>query len=149
MTDDVIAHYLIPRLIAFLVSCPTDSGEVPNDPENSRTVVARTLVSCVTSATISPAAMPTKISLVMSALLARAKREGQSVHQESAAHVLELAKADQLIFRTLVANMNAEQKSLLEEVLRSAGIGAGTSKSGDAEENMQQAAPTIALRMDF
>ena len=149
MTDDVIAHYLIPRLIAFLVRCPTDSGEVPSDPENSRTVVARTLVSCATSGTLSPAAMPTKISLVMSALLARVQREGKSVHAESATYLLELAKADQLIFRSLVANMNAEQKSLLEEVLRSADIGAGTSRSGDAEENMQQAAPTIALRMDF
>lgn len=149
MTDDVIAHYLLPRLIAFLISCPTDSGEVPSDPENSRTVVARTLVSCATSGTLSPAAMPTKISLVMSALLARAQREGKSVHAESAAYLLELAKADQLIFRTLVAHMNAEQKSLLEEVLRSAGIGAGTSRSGDAEENMRQAVPTIALRMDF
>lgn len=149
MTDDVIAHYLIPRLIAFLVRCPTDSGEVPSDPENSRTVVARTLVSCATSGTLSPAAIPTKISLVMSALLARVQREGKSVHAESATYLLELAKADQLIFRSLVANMNAEQKSLLEEVLRSADIGAGTSRSGDAEENMQQAAPTIALRMDF
>jgi hypothetical protein len=33
----------------------------------------------------------------------------------------ELAKADQLTFRSLVATMDADQKSLLEEVLRSAG----------------------------
>ncbi|KAJ5166419.1 uncharacterized protein N7482_005200 [Penicillium canariense] len=149
MTDDVIARYLIPRLIAFLVSCPEDSGEVPSDPENSRSVIARTLVSCVTNSIFSPAAMPTATSLVMSALLARAKHEGQTVHTESAVYILELAKADQVIFRTLVANMNADQKSLLEEVLRSVGVGAGASKSGDAEVITQQAAPTIALRMDF
>jgi hypothetical protein len=149
MTDDVVSRYLIPRLVAFLVGCPTDDGDVPSDPENSRTVIARTLVSCVSNATFSPAEMPTAASLVMSALLARAQREGQAVHQESAGNLLELAKADQLIFRTLVANMNAEQKSLLEEVLRSAGVGAGAAKSGEAADNTPQAAPSIALRMDF
>lgn len=149
MTDDVISRYLIPRLIAFLVGCPTDGGDLPSDPENSRTVIARTLVSCVSNATFSPAEMPTAASLVMSALLARAKREGQAVHQESAGNLLELAKADQLIFRTLVANMNADQKSLLEEVLRSTGVGAGAAKAGETADNTPQAAPSIALRMDF
>lgn len=149
MTDDVIARYLFPRLIAFLVGCPLDSGEVPSDPENSRTVVARTLVSSVTSGTFSAPEVPRAVSLTMSALLARAKREGQPVHQESAGYLLELAKADQLTFRTLVANMNPEQKSLLEEVLRSAGVGAGSAKRNESTENTQQAAPSIALRMDF
>ncbi|KAJ5092387.1 hypothetical protein NUU61_007257 [Penicillium alfredii] len=149
-TDQVIARYLTPRLIAFLVGCPLDNGEVPNDPENSRTVVARTLVSCVTNATFSPTELPSAISLVMSALLARAKREGQSVHQESAGHLLELAKADQLTFRSLVANMTPDQKSLLEEVLRSAGVGASPARTGtDEVDTAQQAAPSIALRMDF
>lgn len=149
MTDDVISRYLIPRLIAFLVGCPTDSGDVPSDPENSRVVIARTLVSCVSNGTFSPAEMPTATSLVMSALLARAEREGQAVHQESAGHLLELAKADQLTFRTLVANMGADKKSLLEEVLRSAGVGAGAPKASETADNIPQAAPSIALRMDF
>lgn len=149
MTDDVISRYLLPHLIAFLVGCPSDTGEIPTDPENSRAVIARTLVSCVPNSTFSPAETPAAVSLIMSALLARAKREGQSVHQESAGHLLELAKADQVSFRTLVANMNADQKSLLEEVLRSAGIGASSSTAGEAIDNVPQAAPTIALRMDF
>ncbi|KAJ5570203.1 uncharacterized protein N7459_009633 [Penicillium hispanicum] len=149
VTDDVISHYLIPRLIAFLVGCPTDSGDVPSDPENSRIVIARTLVSCVTNGTFSPGEVPSAVSLVMSALLARAKREGPSVHRESAGHLLELAKADQVSFRTLVANMNADQKALLEEVLRSAGVGASAAKTGEAVDSTPQAAPTIALRMDF
>lgn len=149
MTDDVISRYLLPRLIAFLVGTPGDNGDVPNDPENSRTVIARTLVSCVTNATFSPAEMPTAISLVMSALVARAKREGASVHKESAGHLLELAKADQAIFRVLVANMSPDQKALLEEVLRSAGIGTGPAKAGETVDTAPQAAPSIALRMDF
>lgn len=147
-TDDVISRYLFPRLIAFLVGCP-DNGDVPSDPENSRTVIARTLVSSVSNQTFSPTELPTAISLVMSALLTRAKREGQPVHQESAVHLLELAKADQSIFKALVAGMNSNQKTLLEEVLRSAGIGAGAAKSDESAENTQQAQPSIALRMDF
>ncbi|KAJ5180212.1 hypothetical protein N7492_003422 [Penicillium capsulatum] len=148
-TDDVIARYLVPRLIAFLVGCPTASGEVPNDPENSRTVIARTLVSCVTNGTFSASEVPSAVSLVMSALFARVKREGPPVHTESASHLLELAKADQLAFRTLVAGMNADQKSLLEEVLRSVGVGSSSAKTSEPMDHTQQAAPTIALRMDF
>lgn len=147
-TDDVISRYLFPRLIAFLVGCP-DNGDIPSDPENSRTVVARTLVFCVANTTFSPTELPTAISLIMSALLARAKREGQAVHKESAINLLELAKADQLTFKVLVAGMNPEQKTLLEEVLRSAGIGAGTAKSDESIEDTQQVQPSIALRMDF
>ncbi|KAJ5734676.1 hypothetical protein N7533_013079 [Penicillium manginii] len=147
-TDDVVSRYLFPRLIAFLVGCP-DNGDIPSDPENSRAVVARTLVSCVANITFSPTELPTAISLIMSALLARAKREGEAVHKESAIHLLELAKADQLTFKVLVANMNAEQKALLEEVLRSAGIGAGAAKSDESAESAQQVQPSIALRMDF
>ncbi|KAJ5519223.1 Armadillo-like helical [Penicillium expansum] len=150
VTDEVIARYLIPRLIAFMVACPLDNGDIPSDPENSRTVVARTLVSCISNTTFSTSELPAATSLIMSALLARAKREGESVHQESAGHLLELAKADQLTFRTLVATMNADQKSLLEEVLRSVGVGAVASKTGaDVADNAPQAAPSIALRMDF
>ncbi|KAJ6150994.1 hypothetical protein N7470_007588 [Penicillium chermesinum] len=149
MTDDVISRYLLPRLIAFLIGTPSNGGDVPSDPENSRTVIARTIVSCVTNATFSSTATPTAMSLVMSALMARAKRDGASVYQESAVNLLELAKADQVIFRALVANMNADQKSLLEEVLRSAGIGTGSAKSGETADAAPQAAPSIALRMDF
>ncbi|KAJ5622935.1 hypothetical protein N7490_011540 [Penicillium lividum] len=149
MTDDVISRYLLPRLIAFLVGCPSDSGEIPTDPENSRAVIARTLVSCLSNSTFSPTEIPAAVSLVMSALLARATREGQSVYKESAGHLLEMAKADQVSFRTLVANMNADQKSLLEEVLRSAGIGASNSTADEANDYIPQAAPSIALRMDF
>jgi hypothetical protein len=148
ITDEVICRYLTPRLIAFFVGCPLDNGDIPSDPENSRSVVARTLVSTISNGAFSATELPAAIALIMSALLARAKREGESVHQESAGHLLELAKADQLTFRTLVASMHAEQKSLLEDVLRSAGVGAVASKTVEAD-NAPQAAPSIALRMDF
>ncbi|KAJ0425330.1 armadillo-type protein [Aspergillus carlsbadensis] len=151
-TDDVIARYLTPRLITFLVGIPSESGDTSNDPENSRTVLARTLVSCITTAnTFAAEEAPTAMSLVMSGLLARAKREGESVHKETAVYLLELAKSNQQIFRALVASMNAEQKGLLEGILRSVNVGAGP--GADREENTQaaeqQSMPSIALRFDL
>lgn len=149
ITDEVISRHLIPRLIAFMIGCPLDNGDIPSDPENSRTVVARTLVSFVSNSTLPASELPAAISLIMSALLVRAKREGESVHKESAAYLLELAKVDQLTFRSLVATMKPDQKSLLEEVLRSVGVGAASKNGDEVEDNVPQAVPSIALRMDF
>ncbi|PKX95898.1 AP-1 complex accessory protein LAA1 [Aspergillus novofumigatus IBT 16806] len=152
-TDDLIAKYLLPRLIAFLVGCPLDKGEIPSDPEKSRTVIARTLVSYATSTTFAASELPTALSLVMSALLARAKRESYPVYRETAAHLLELARADQATFRALVASMKADQKSLLEEILRSSdpgtGAGAGRAETSGAQSEASQSMPSIALRFDF
>ncbi|KAL4918073.1 armadillo-type protein [Aspergillus aurantiobrunneus] len=152
-TDEVIARYLIPRLISFVVGTPSETGDVANDPENSRTIVARTLVSCVTSANIFAAQeIPTATSLVISCLLARAKREGQTVHQETAGYLLELAKTNQPVFRALVATMNPAQKGLLEEVLRSVNVGsesANREAQDSAQAGAQQNMPSIALRFDF
>ncbi|KAH8431341.1 AP-1 complex accessory protein LAA1 [Aspergillus melleus] len=146
-TDDLVARYLFPKLISFLVGCPTSSGEIPSDPENSRAVIARTLVSYVGTATD----VPTALSLMMSTLLARATREGHPIYKESAALLLDLAKTNQAVFRALVATMQPEQKSLLEDILRSAEADAGATKSAKdgAQAGGQQAMPSIALRMDF
>ncbi|RAH63379.1 HEAT repeat protein [Aspergillus piperis CBS 112811] len=151
-TSEVIARYLLPRLIAFYVGCPTDNGDVPSDPENSKTVIARTLVACVSSAVFPANEMPTAISLIMSTLLSRAKRDGQAVYQETAVHLLELAKANQLVFRALVATMGPDQKTRLEEILRSTEVGSGANKNSresTQSSSEQQAMPSIALRFDF
>jgi hypothetical protein len=150
-TDDLIARYLLPRLIAFLVGCPLETGEIPSDPENSRTVIARTLVSYVASPIFAASELPTALSLVMSALLARAKRESFPVYGETAAHLLELARADQATFRAIVASMKPDQKSLLEEILRSSdpGTAAGRAETSGAQLAAEQSMPSIALRMDF
>ncbi|KAB8263979.1 armadillo-type protein [Aspergillus pseudonomiae] len=144
-TEEVIAKYLFPRLISFLVGCPMDNGDVPNDPENSRTVIARTLVSYVSNASD----IPTALSIIMSALLARGKREGQAVYKETAVHLLELAKTDQSVFRALVATMTPEQKAHLEDILRSVNVDSGANKSTRDSVQAQQNEPTIALRFDF
>lgn len=156
-TDDVIARYLIPRLMAFLVGLPMENGETPSDPENCRAIIARTLVGCVSHGTFAAQETPSAISLVLSTLLARGKREGQAVYKETAGHLLELAKSDQMTFRALVAGMKPEQKALLEEILRNVEVESGAAnkagKGGDdddaEQDGMEQNGPTIALRFDF
>ncbi|PYH94241.1 HEAT repeat protein [Aspergillus ellipticus CBS 707.79] len=152
-TSELIARYLTPRLIAFYVGCPQDNGEVPSDPENSKTLIARTLVSCVTNSVFAATELPTAISLVMSTLLARAKRDGPGVYKETAGHLLELVKANQAVFRALVATtMSPEQKTLLEEILRSAEVDSAANRNARESAQSgseQQSMPSIALRFDF
>lgn len=153
-TGEVIARYLLPRLIGFIVSCPNSNGETPSDPENSRASISRTLVSYVSSrnaAYPSPDSQQsaTVMSIVMSALIARARREGPTTYQEMVGHLLELAKADQVVFRTLVANMKPEQKTLLEDVFKSVDTRSAGGRGGSDQDSGQKSAPSIALRMDF
>ncbi|KAB8075455.1 armadillo-type protein [Aspergillus leporis] len=145
-TDEVIARHLFPRLISFLVGIPMENGEVPTDAENSKTVIARTLVTYASNASD----VPTAFSIVMSALLARGKREGQAVLRETAGQLLELAKTNQTVFRALVATMSPEQKALLEDILRNVDVDSGASKNGRKDSvQARQSMPTIALRFDF
>ncbi|OOF91177.1 hypothetical protein ASPCADRAFT_155493 [Aspergillus carbonarius ITEM 5010] len=150
-TSELVARYLTPRLIAFYVGCPSENGEVPNDPENSKAVVARTLVACITNAIFPANEMPTAISLIMSTLLSRAKRDGQAVYQETAIYLLELAKANQAVFRALVSTMSPERKTQLEEILRTteADSGANRHARDTTPSGSEQAMPSIALRFDF
>lgn len=146
-TDEVMARHLMPRLIAFLISCPAETGETPNDPENARAVIARALVACASNATF--AQTSTALSIIMSALLVRAKREGHEVHKETAGHLLELAQANQMSFRGLVAGLKPEQKALLEEILRSTDVGQPGRTRAESVDDAQQSMPSIALRFDF
>lgn len=155
-TDEVIARYLLPRLIAFLAGVPDDKGEAPIDPENARTSIAHTLASFIgTPAAVPRNRLPTAMPLVVSALLARAKREGPSVYKETATRLLEVATIDQGVFRSMVAtSMTPEQKALVEEILRSTETNTSAGKAAGRDStssgvNGQQAVPSIALRMDF
>ena len=153
-TGQVIAKYLFPRLIGFLISCPSVIGDTPSDPENSRALIARTLVAYVNgmssnNASSDPQQVPLAMSIVMSALITRAKREGQTIYKETAGCILELAKADQATFLSLVANAKPDQKTLIEDVLRNSNIGSRGRGDGGLENTGVKSAPTIALRMDF
>ncbi|KAK2751806.1 hypothetical protein FQN55_009249 [Onygenales sp. PD_40] len=155
-TDDAIARHLFPRLLAFVTSKPltaTDNA-TPLDPENTKGTITLSLVSSIGSGAVTARAIPTAISLMIPALLCRARNEGPSVYKEIAARLLELAKIDAGSFRGLLGGMDVEQRGFTEEILRSVGIGGGVGRDGGGGaggdgEVEERNVPSIALRMDF
>ncbi|EFQ97253.1 HEAT repeat protein [Nannizzia gypsea CBS 118893] len=147
-TDDMIARTIFPRLLAFVTETPMgNNNEPPIDPENMKSNITQALVSFVGSPGIAKTAIPAAMALLIPALLARAKREGASVYQETATRLLELAKVDQTAFRGFATNMEQESKGLLEEILKTVGQKEDANKRHD--QGHERNAPTIALRMDF
>ncbi|KAI5290450.1 hypothetical protein KEM54_001512 [Ascosphaera aggregata] len=144
--NDVIGRYLLPRLLAFTSSLPFSSHKEPlNDPENSKPIIAKALVSYVTSLASSPEAANAAISLIIPALIKRARNEGESAYEETASHILEIAAAHPTAFRALVARMSTRLSSFLEEIIRSR-VEKSNQKKDDTQE---QSKPSITLRIDF
>ncbi len=88
------------------------------------------------------------MSLVLPTLLSRASGEENpgGVYPETSARLLELAGADQVAFRGVVAGMTEGQKAFMEAVIKAGRVrGAGQQRSADGEDKE----PTIALRMNF
>ena len=85
------------------------------------------------------------MALVVPALLSRAgSEEGQAVYRETSARLLELASANQAVFRGVVAGMSEGQRAFLEEVIR-----AGRQTGPVDDEADEGERPTIALKMNF
>lgn len=140
-TDEAIVRYLLPRLVTFV----SDKSE--SDPENVRSLVAHTLVSFATTLRRDSSHMVAVSSIVIPMLLTRASADGKPIYQETAARLLELAGADQVAFRSVVAKMNPGQKTFMESVIREGGI-AGRKDVGQ-EEKEESGEPSIALKFNF
>jgi len=136
--DDSVVTTLLPHLISFLVN-PSDIEGL----EESRTIIARAFVEFGLSFAATPAKTSIAFALVVPALLTRASKEGKETYKETATRLLELATGVPDAFRMVVANLQPDEKSLLEEVLREGGVGKREGAKSTAAE------PTIALKMDF
>ncbi|KAL1584636.1 hypothetical protein WHR41_06926 [Cladosporium halotolerans] len=109
--------------------------------DESRTLMAQTLTAFVSRV---PAAGKAAVTaLVMSTLLQRAAKEGESTHQETATRLLELAAADNAVFRGVVGSLQGEEKALMERVLKAR---AGSQVKQDVGVSGE---PSIALKMNF
>ncbi|KAI2642573.1 armadillo-type protein [Xylaria nigripes] len=136
LADQSIARYLLPRLVAFV------SDSERNDPENVRQLIAHTLTQYV--AVVSKDHRQIAMSIVVPTLLSRAASEGPGVYQETSTRLLELASADQLAFKGIIAAMTDGQKALVEEVLRS-----GRQANETGRDNNNAGQPSITLKMNF
>ena len=137
-TDEAISATLLPCLLSFLVN-PSDIEGL----DESRTLVSHALTSFALSFVAAPEKSVVALALVMPALLSRASTEGKEVYKETAARFLEMAAGVQMAFKGVVAGLSQEQKAFLEEVLKEGGIGKKEAR------RMEDAEPTIALKMDF
>ncbi|KAM3564975.1 hypothetical protein ARSEF4850_001600 [Beauveria asiatica] len=137
-SDVTTARYLVPRLIAFVINVE------PEDPEQARSLTAHSL--CLYVGAVDAERTPAAMSLVVPMLMARATAEGEARYPETSARLLEVAAVNQDVFRGIVGAMSAAQRSLLEEVVRSA-----RQVSNSANQSSTDAAgqPTIQLKMNF
>lgn len=137
--DQSISYYLLPRLIRFVTNSKI------KDPENTRSLIMHTLTIFVT--TLVGEANIVAISIILPALLARANKEGPTVYKETSARLLDLASIDQNAFRSVVSEVNREQKQFMESV-----IVAGReiqAQQGSQADDLEYNRPAITLRMDF
>lgn len=139
--DSALAAHLLPRLLEFLAH-PTDVEGL----EGTRTLVAHMLTSLVS--TLQREQLQTAMALVVPTLLTRASAEGTDTYKESGTRLLELAGTGQTAFKSIVGAMNAEQKRLLEEVLK-AGASGKAGMAGRVQRQDDGGEPSIALKMDF
>jgi hypothetical protein len=87
------------------------------------------------------------MALLISALLARASKEGTEVYSETSARLLEMAARDQNTFKAVVSGMTEGQKGFMESVVKAGRGSVGTQKKVEEDDGDRE--PTIALRMDF
>lgn len=125
-------------MLGFLVVTEVD------DPEGARPLIAQVLTTYATR--LEGRQKLVAMAMLLPSLLARAKGDGQKCFKETSSRVLALAASDQVAFKAVVSGLSAEQRSLMESILRS-GRQEGQVMKLDSDEEDQE--PTIALRMDF
>lgn len=149
-TDEVVARILYPKLLTFITGIPGPNNEPPIDPDNTRPAIVQTLVSTIGSPIIPANAVPAAMALLVPALLTRAKNEGTSIYKETALRLLELVKVNPPSFKDLASRMEPEMRSLMEEVLKTAGPSPDESKrDDDTKAGQEKNIPSIELRFDF
>ena len=136
-TSQQISGFLLPRLLQFLID------EEQADPDNARPIVVQALIGLLTA--LQGNAFSVTLCVVLPALLHHVRVLGRSAYGDMAGRLLAVAALNQAAFKGVAANMAAEPRNLLEEVLREGELGskqAGRIGSGREE-------PSIALKLNF
>lgn len=136
-TDRAMARYLVPRLLFFI----SDASQ--EDPEDAARPIIQTLVAFV--GTFDEEESATALAVVIPMLLARAQMGGTEWYPTIAGQLLSLAGTHQGAFKGTVTRFDSEQKALLEEIIRTAGVSGAT--GGEGGESKGE--PSISLKMTF
>ncbi|KAL8847335.1 MAG: hypothetical protein Q9221_007618 [Calogaya cf. arnoldii] len=156
-TDEAIARYLFPRLVA-ITTTPVAARATAADPdtENAKAMIAQALMAFVALYANDESRAAAAMAVVLPALLCRAKIFGEAASNDTATRrITELARGPLLpVFRGLVSSMDPDMRSFMEQVLREGGGGGGggggRNGRGDAETGVEEGAePTIALKFNF
>ena len=146
-TDAALVSYLLPRILRFV----TDSR--CHDPEGVRPILTQALTSFATSNSGYMDSSDTQAAayvLILPAILQRAVEEGAKSYTEIASRILDLAGANQALFRGVVQNLATEQRTLMEKIIREGGISAGKDGGKGKTPNREESGePSIALKFSF
>jgi hypothetical protein len=136
-TDSAISAQLFPHLLTCVAQSTTVEGL-----EEARSIITRTIAMFPTSPAVSSAQTSAALALVLPTLLARASNDGPDSYKEVATALLECAKAGTQAFGPVVAGLEPDSRSLMEDVVR---------EGGGRKEEMKDSSdePAIALKMDF
>ncbi|KAM0713393.1 hypothetical protein Q7P37_010355 [Cladosporium fusiforme] len=130
------------RFLAHAVKFLSDPMDFEGARE-SRDIMAQSLTAYIPKVTEAGSARPPLTALILTTLLRRAEQEGETVYQETAARVLEVAAVDGVVFRGVVASLPPQEKGLMERVLK-ARAGAQVKQDVGGEGG-----PSIALKFNF
>ncbi|KAI5820055.1 armadillo-type protein [Pyronema omphalodes] len=116
--DHEVIRILLPRLVVFVAAKTPEDIEPVNVPAvaTAKSTVVGVLTAFVRTLTTEQAV--TAMTLLVPMMLERARVE-QTAGREMAARLLELAQIDGSAFRTVVAGLDVDRRSWMEEVLRS------------------------------
>lgn len=134
-TDQEIIRYLLPKLIRFVVK-----ESAPFSP------IASILTTQFANILFGQQ-QEIAVSLFVPMLLERARRntDTPAAGKETAVRLLELAQTSRDAFRAVVANLDVQHRTFMEELLRS-NVGGG---SGEQTAMRGNAQPSIELKMNF
>ncbi|KAL9609438.1 MAG: hypothetical protein Q9167_005793 [Letrouitia subvulpina] len=143
-TDEAIARYLFTRLVHFAADVEQ------SDPENARAIVLQTLTAFVNLLSEDNDKAAAAMTVVLSALLGRASKEGSIIYKMIAARVMELANERLMTtFRSVVAALDPEQRAFMEKILKEGGASPGGVNKNTADGAAGSGEPSIALKLSF
>ena len=137
--SQVIASHLLPRLLHFVV----DSTQ--QDPDSAKPMVLNALLSFLATLPPDSKQRTALACILLPVLLARAGDYGKDIYPDIATKLLVVAAGNQTTFRSIAGSLTPEQRTIMEEVLRAAGLGQNENTGG----SIGKEEPTIALKMNF